>query len=127
MNSNHPKTSTRTHTRRIEREYIVRRGLAALPPSDRPREKLQLGGRQTLSDHEVLALVLGHGLPGRGALQLSADLLECTGGIHGLARTSVDQLAALDGIGAATAAPPKKSGLNGPSASACASGVNRSN
>lgn len=104
MKNSTPKTATRPHTRRIEREYIARRGLSDLPPRDRPREKLQHAGRQALSDHELVALVLGHGLRGRGALQLSADLLEFAGGIHGLARTSVDQLAAQDGIGVATAA-----------------------
>lgn len=82
----------------------MQRGLSGLPPRDRPREKMQQAGLHALSDHELVALVLGHGLQGRGALQLSADVLDCTGGIHGLARTSVDQLASLDGIGAATAA-----------------------
>lgn len=82
----------------------MRAHVAALPARDRPREKLQHSGRQALSDIELVALVLGHGQRGRGALQLSAEVLEFAGGIHGLARTSVDQLAARSGLGEASAA-----------------------
>ena len=82
----------------------MRRAPSGLPPRDRPREKLQHAGRHSLGDQELVALVLGHGLRGRSAMQLSADVLEYVGGIHGLARTGVDQLAAQQGIGAATAA-----------------------
>lgn len=104
MKNNAPPTTIRSIQRRIDTEYIVRGGLSGLPPRDRPREKLQHAGQQSLSDHELVALVLGHGRAGRSALQLSADVLEFAGGIHGLARTNVDQLAAQAGIGPATAA-----------------------
>lgn len=73
-------------------------------PRDRPREKLQHAGRIALSDHELIALVLGHGGRGRSATQMGLDLLEFSGGLHGLARTGVDQLAAQEGIGVAMAA-----------------------
>ncbi|MFY8154362.1 MAG: UPF0758 domain-containing protein, partial [Hyphomicrobiales bacterium] len=36
--------------------------------SDRPRERLLAGGTRVLSDAELLALVLGTGRRGRGAL-----------------------------------------------------------
>jgi DNA repair protein RadC len=75
-----------------------------MPSRDRPREKLQHAGQQALSDHELVALVLGHGQAGRSATQVSAEVLDFAGGIHGLARASVDQLAALPGVGPATAA-----------------------
>jgi DNA repair protein RadC len=104
MRHSTPKTATRPHARNIDSEYIVRRKSSGLPPRDRPREKLQHAGRHGLADHELVALVLGHGLSGRGAIELAEDVLECVGGIHGLARTNVDQLAAQEGIGAATAA-----------------------
>ena len=104
MKRSRPQTDIRPHQRRIDREYTVRRHSRSLSSRDRPREKLQSAGRHALSDHELVALVLGHGVRGRSALQLSADVLEFAGGIHGLARTNVDQLAAQDGMGAATAA-----------------------
>ncbi|TAK12572.1 MAG: DNA repair protein RadC [Acidobacteria bacterium] len=70
----------------------------------RPREKLVQTGLHPLNDQELLALVLGHGVRGRGALRLASDLLAAIGGIHGIARTSADQLATETGIGPATAA-----------------------
>lgn len=82
----------------------MRQPLSGLPPRDRPREKLQADGGSALTDQEVVALVLGHGVEGRSALAMSADVLEFTGGVHGLARSSVDALASQDGIGPATAA-----------------------
>lgn len=104
MRHSTPRTANRPHTRSMDREYIVRRGLSSLPPRDRPREKLQHTGRHALSDHELVALVLGHGVRGRNALQLGTEMLELAGGIHGLARMSADQLAAQQGVGAVTAA-----------------------
>ncbi len=70
----------------------------------RPREKLGLTGLQALSDEELVALVLGHGVRGRGAVTLASDILISTGGIHGLARSTADQLASVTGLGPATAA-----------------------
>jgi DNA repair protein RadC len=70
----------------------------------RPREKLGQTGLHALSDQELLALVLGHGVRGRGALTLAGDILVSTGGIHGLARATSDQLAFETGLGPATAA-----------------------
>jgi len=70
----------------------------------RPREKLGQTGLHPLSDQELLALVLGHGVRGRDALALSADILRAAGGIHGLARSTADQLAIETGLGPATAA-----------------------
>jgi len=97
-------TAARSHTRRMSREYNAQAAVSRLPERDRPREKLQHAGQHALSDHELVAVVFGHGLHGRSALQLSADILDFAGGIHGLARTNIDQLAAQDGIGVATAA-----------------------
>lgn len=82
----------------------MRRSTPDVPARDRPREKLQHAGHGALSDHELVAVVLGHGVRGRTSMQVSADVLAFAGGVHGLARTHVDQLAAQEGIGAATAA-----------------------
>lgn len=70
----------------------------------RPREKLGHAGLHALTDQELLALVLGHGVPGRSAASLAKDVLDTVGGIHGLARATADQLAAEAGFGPATAA-----------------------
>jgi len=70
----------------------------------RPREKLGHTGLVGLSDQELVALVLGHGVRGRAATALAGDILASAGGIHGLARSTADQLAAETGLGPATAA-----------------------
>jgi DNA repair protein RadC len=89
--------------RRIDRKYSVRRGLEALSPADRPREKLERAGHSALGDNELLALVLGHGTRGRSALEMGTELLASVGGIHGLARTSVGRIAEGSGFGPALA------------------------
>jgi DNA repair protein RadC len=45
------------------------------PKDERPREKLLLQGAETLSDAELLAILLRTGMPGRSAVQLARDLL----------------------------------------------------
>jgi DNA repair protein RadC len=78
--------------------------MKAVPERDRPREKLERHGTASLGDNELLAIVLGHGAPSAGALDLANAVLVAVGGLHGLARTSMDQLRRVPGIGAARAA-----------------------
>lgn len=72
-------------------------------PHDRPREKLERVGAGGLGDNELLAIVLGHGVPRASALELANAVLEVVGGLHGLARASTDDLRRVPGIGAARA------------------------
>src|SRR6202012_5755987 len=60
-------------------------------------------GAAGLSDAEVLALVLGSGVPGRNVVSLSHALLAQTGGFAGLAAMDARQLQNLPGIGPASA------------------------
>lgn len=71
---------------------------------DRPREKLERHGPSALGDNELLAIVLGHGAPQASVLDLANTVLRSVGGLHGLARASVDDLRRITGIGAARAA-----------------------
>jgi DNA repair protein RadC len=75
-----------------------------LSPDDRPREKLHQHGASALGDNELLALVLGTGSGGSGALDLANALLKACGGVHGLVRARQSQLARVSGIGPARAA-----------------------
>jgi DNA repair protein RadC len=75
-----------------------------IAPHDRPRERLDRIGPVGLSDHELLAVVLGHGQAGRSALDLAGQILEQAGGLHGLVRASADELRRIAGVGAARAA-----------------------
>jgi DNA repair protein RadC len=78
--------------------------MKSVAPHDRPREKLERVGAGSLGDNELLAIVLGHGVPHAGALELANAVLASVGGLHGLARSSVDDLRQVPGIGSARAA-----------------------
>ena len=73
-------------------------------PHDRPREKLQRLGVAALGDNELVAIVLGSGSRGCGALELANRVLERAGGLHGLTRAAVGQLHLVPGVGDARAA-----------------------
>jgi DNA repair protein RadC len=70
---------------------------------DRPREKLGRIGPAGLGDNELLAIVLGQGMPRASALELANAVLATAGGLHGLVRASVDDLRRVRGIGQARA------------------------
>jgi len=73
-------------------------------PDDRPREKLLHHGAAALGDNELVALVLGSGRPRVGALGVANEVLKARGGLHGLVRSTSDDLAQVAGIGTAKAA-----------------------
>ena len=75
-----------------------------LPEADRPRERLLSRGAAALSDRELLALVLGSGLPGCDAIELAAALIGESGGLSALATADPHALKRLPGVGAAKAA-----------------------
>ena len=75
-----------------------------LSPNDRPREKLLRHGAAALGDNELVALVLGSGYRRAGVLGVANALLAARGGLHGLTRSTVDDLVAVAGVGRARAA-----------------------
>src|ERR1700690_4282747 len=75
-----------------------------LTPSDRPREKLLAHGATALGDNELVALVLGSGCRNRDALAVANELLTARGGLHGLSRSTADDLGRAAGVGPARAA-----------------------
>jgi DNA repair protein RadC len=78
--------------------------MKVVAPHDRPREKLERVGAGGLGDNELLAIVLGHGVPRASALELANAVLDAVGGLHGLARATTDDVRRVPGIGAARAA-----------------------
>ena len=77
--------------------------LMTLPAHDRPRERLLREGPNALSDAELVAILLGTGGPGRNVVALAQDVLARCGGVAGLARWGVPELARLDAVGPAKA------------------------
>ena len=73
--------------------------LEDLPKTTRPREKLLAMGSQTLTDAELLAVMLGTGLPGQNVLQLAQALLENFHGLAGLLQASPTDLRAAKSLG----------------------------
>jgi DNA repair protein RadC len=70
-----------------------------LPEDSRPREKLLARGATSLSDSELLALLLRTGTKGRGVLQMAHEVLTTFGGIAGLLHTAADDLKRIKGLG----------------------------
>jgi DNA repair protein RadC len=71
---------------------------------DRPREKLLLKGRHSLSDAELIAIVIGSGNAELSAVELSRTILQSAENNLGeLGRFSVSDLMAFKGIGEAKA------------------------
>jgi DNA repair protein RadC len=74
-----------------------------LSPDDRPREKLARHGVAALGDNELVAVVLGSGSGSTDALAIANELLAASGGLHGLVRSTCDELAQVTGVGRAKA------------------------
>lgn len=70
----------------------------------RPREKALAYGMASLSDRELLALILRSGYKGRSALEMADDLLAQNNGLSGLMTMSLSQIIRLKGIKLAKAA-----------------------
>jgi len=73
--------------------------LKTLPADTRPREKLLARGASSLSDSELLALLLRTGTQGKGVLQMAEEVLATFGGIAGLLHTAAEDLKPIKGLG----------------------------
>src|SRR5262249_32964481 len=78
--------------------------LCDLPSDERPRERLQRLGPSSLSNEELLALLLRTGLPGESVLDRARRILAEKGGLAGLSGASPQELSAERGTGPARAA-----------------------
>jgi DNA repair protein RadC len=78
--------------------------MAAVPPHERPRERLLARGAEALADRELIALVLRNGAPDTSALDLAGELLADYGSLERLAQARPEELATRRGIGVAKAA-----------------------
>jgi DNA repair protein RadC len=74
------------------------------PASERPRERLIADGAKSLTDAELIGLVLHTGSRGRSAVDLARALLTEYGGLAKLLSADSSRLQASRGIGAAKAA-----------------------
>ena len=75
--------------------------LEDLPKNTRPREKLLAMGGHTLTDTELLSVMLGTGLPGQNVLQLSQSLIDEFQGLAGLLHANAAEMEKTKGLGLA--------------------------
>lgn len=73
----------------------------------RPREKLLAAGEASLSESELLAIIMGMGTKNLNALDLARSLLASHGGLRHLKEASLEELIAHRGIGPAKGASIK--------------------
>jgi DNA repair protein RadC len=67
---------------------------------DRPREKLLIKGPETLSDSELLAILIGKGGRNRSALELAKDILQAgSNNLNELGKLSLKDFQQVKGIG----------------------------
>lgn len=72
------------------------------PASERPREKLLERGARSLSDAELLSILIRTGSPGRTAVDLARHMLNAFGGLRHLLEAPRARLCGLPGVGEAT-------------------------
>jgi DNA repair protein RadC len=73
-----------------------------LPPTERPREKLQFDGASSLTDQELLAILLGSGTPQVPVNSICGNLLE-KHNLKSIAGMDIEMLCRFKGIGPAKA------------------------
>jgi DNA repair protein RadC len=79
-------------------------GIKELPEAERPREKLRAQGSGSLSNTELLAILIGNGSGEDSAMDLASKILTLNeNGIFYLSTASTEELACIAGIGEAKA------------------------
>ena len=78
-----------------------------LPKPERPRERLQKLGPAVLSSQELLALVIGRGIPKKSVMTIAQELLARFGNVKAISEAALEELSQIKGIGIAKAAQIK--------------------
>ncbi|WP_448523028.1 RadC family protein [Pseudothermotoga sp.] len=74
----------------------------------RPRERMKVAGPESLSNVELLAIILRTGRKGKGVNELAQEIMDrFDGSLRSLCNASLEEIAALDGVGLAKAASIK--------------------
>ncbi|MFW2489970.1 RadC family protein [Clostridium chromiireducens] len=69
-----------------------------IPQHERPKEKLLTYGAESLSNSELLAIILRTGTQGENVLQLSSRLLSELEGLDGILNSSINDITSIKGI-----------------------------
>lgn len=90
--------------KRTVRDLEYRPMIRDIPTGERPRERLRDRGADSLSNSELLAILLRTGTRAESALDMATKLLARYQGLEGLAKASFQELAQSHGVGEAKAA-----------------------
>ena len=80
------------------------RGIVAWPEGERPRERLLRQGAQSLTDAELIAILLRVGVKGTSAVELARQILKRFGSLRAVAGIPLSALLEVKGLKAAKAA-----------------------
>lgn len=70
-----------------------------MPIDDRPREKLMMRGAQSLSDAELIAILLRTGTKGKSVVHVAQELIQKSGGLNNLSSQTLESFTKHCGIG----------------------------
>ncbi|RLD25404.1 MAG: hypothetical protein DRI54_04920 [Bacteroidetes bacterium] len=85
-------------------DYPIKISIKSLAEDDRPREKLILNGKSTLSNAELIAILIGSGNTEKNAVELAREILKTySDQLSKLSKANVDELTHFKGIGPAKA------------------------
>lgn len=77
--------------------------LKHLPHDEKPRERFIKYGPSSLSNHELVAILLRTGTKKESVLQISARLLQTFGGLRSVKEASIEEMSKIRGVGKAKA------------------------
>src|ERR1700761_6521903 len=84
--------------------YDTKISIKSWAEEDRPREKLSSQGRRTLTDAELIAILIGSGNRDESAVELSKRILHHYGNdLNRVGKASINELCNFKGIGEAKA------------------------
>ena len=72
-----------------------------LPKPERPRERLQKLGPGALSAQELLALIIGRGIPKKSVMTIAQELISRFGNVKTIGEATLEELSQIRGIGLA--------------------------
>lgn len=79
--------------------YPTNRKIKDMLASERPQERLEKLGVHSLSDRELLAMILRSGTPGIDVVTMCGEMLHAAGGMRNLLRWSAEDFQRIRGIG----------------------------
>jgi len=83
----------------FDAQNYLNRTIKEMRPDEQPREKLMNYGGESLSDAELLAILLRTGSPKMNVIQMAQALLDHFGGIRHLAKKEWQEMKAIPGMG----------------------------